>query len=106
MSRHQANLMFDRLHITGRDSYAEATGPFPVMGPPWRRWTRDGTTILFHMVMIRPPGGYTGRHRRDHEVDEIGSVTYCPNGPGREHQVRMDGTVLQCLDPEEFYAER
>lgn len=37
-----------------------------------------------------------------HCVDAVtGAVTWCVNGPGREHQVDMDGTVLRCIDLED-----
>lgn len=42
-----------------------------------------------------------GRHHRPHEVADDYEVTYCPNDGLREHQIRLDGAVLRCIEVEE-----
>lgn len=60
----------------------------------------DGTPLL---VLPRN----AGKHRRKHEVADDYEVTCCPNDGPREHQIRLDGAVLQCIDIEELIrAER
>ncbi|QHB37824.1 hypothetical protein I5G63_gp084 [Mycobacterium phage Imvubu] len=59
--RHDMELMFAERNITARDGYTTVTGPIP-----WRRFTRDGEVLLFHMRIPRPVShwNYAGRHRR------------------------------------------
>lgn len=58
---HCAVRMLNERHITGRDGFTQVTGPIP-----WRRYHRDGVTLLFLMVIPRPVShwNYQGRHRR------------------------------------------
>lgn len=60
MSKHCADRAFAKHRITAHDTMVTSvTGP-----TPWRRYTRDKVTLVFHMVMTRPPGDYEGQHRR------------------------------------------
>lgn len=58
---HSADRMFAEHRVTGRDGFTQVTGPIP-----WRRYTREGVTLLFLMVIPRPVQmwNYEGRHRR------------------------------------------
>ncbi|AHJ88381.1 hypothetical protein CG91_gp081 [Mycobacterium phage 39HC] len=60
-ARHDMEELFAERQITGLDGFTSVTGPIP-----WRRFHRDGVTLLFHVVIPRPVShwNYEGRHRR------------------------------------------
>lgn len=96
---HDMDRLFAERRITGRDGHTSVTGPLP-----WRRFHRDGITLLFHMVIPRPVRlwNYQGRHRRPPEPVRAGmrfpeGLVYVGHFTGDVYRMGPRGTLAANL---------